>query len=183
MKYYLMAWNKFFQFTGRSRRSEYFWFVIINLVIIIGIALISVVFGPAAYEVGLGLLGLYSILILFPSLSLMARRFHDMNLSAWFILPFLLISAFIQTQVNSGLEPGTLTRAAAIVQLLIQITLCFFAGTPGPNKYGPDPKEISTPMPQTKQKQREETVEVALPKGKEPTPTKIPDDPFKGYDG
>ena len=57
--------------------------------------------------------------LLLPSLSVQVRRLHDMNRSAWWLL--LLIPP--------------ITIIGAIILLIMSI----FPGTPGPNRYGPDP--------------------------------------------
>lgn len=59
------------------------------------------------------------LVLLLPSLSVQVRRLHDMNRSAWWLL--LLIPP--------------ITFIGAIVLLIMSA----FPGTPGPNRYGPDP--------------------------------------------
>ena len=57
--------------------------------------------------------------LILPSLSVQVRRLHDMNRSAWWLL--LLVPP--------------ITFIGAVILLIMSI----FSGTPGPNRYGPDP--------------------------------------------
>ena len=63
------------------------------------------------------------LVILLPSLAVQVRRLHDMNRSAWWLL--LLI------------PPIT------IVGVIVLLIMSIFPGTPGPNRYGPDPLQSS----------------------------------------
>lgn len=67
-------------FNGRARRSEYWWFALMNIII-------SVAFG---FICGLlqmpKLANLYSLAVLVPSIAVGVRRMHDVGKSGWFIL-------------------------------------------------------------------------------------------------
>lgn len=65
------------------------------------------------------LLFFFAVYLLFYVLSLEVRRLHDRNNSAWWILLCFF----------------------PLINLGLTIYLLFFKGTPGPNKYGPDPLE------------------------------------------
>ncbi len=66
--------QKYIDFNGRAARPEFWWFALVTLVVgfipIIG--------------------WLIRLALLLPSLSVQARRLHDMNRSAWWLL--LLVS-------------------------------------------------------------------------------------------
>jgi uncharacterized membrane protein YhaH (DUF805 family) len=66
---------------------------------------------------GAGLLVIYALAILVPSLAVQVRRFHDQDKSGWFIL--------------LGFIP-------AVGGLIVLVFMCL-PGTPGSNQYGPDP--------------------------------------------
>src|SRR6476620_2510112 len=95
--------KKYAIFSGRASRSEYWWWALVSLIVGIGINIITstgtttnasgaAVTGPGAI-VGLILAVIWGLGTIVPSLALLARRLHDVNLSAWLILlvlvPFL----------------------------------------------------------------------------------------------
>jgi len=95
--------KKYAIFSGRASRSEYWWWALVSLIVGIVINIITstgtttnasgaAVTGPGAI-VGLILAVIWGLGTIVPSLALLARRLHDVNLSAWLILlvlvPFL----------------------------------------------------------------------------------------------
>lgn len=193
MKFYSMAFNKYLQFTGRSRRAEYFWFNFINVLIVIALALIATYLGPSLgvefVSVMAGITGIFGLFIFIPTISILARRLHDLNLSAWLILIYIIIASVFQTILTNHPD-DRLQSGLVLIGLLFNLILCFIPGTKGPNKYGPDPKEFTATMPQDIVTQQplpksslKQQPEATLPKKKEKIPDKIPEDPFKGFDG
>lgn len=88
-----LFWSNYFNFKGRSRRSE-FWFPVL-FCFLVSVAIWPIDFlvfsGTPIFDWG-GLFGwLWVIATLVPSLSLGARRLHDIGLSAWYLLLYLLI--------------------------------------------------------------------------------------------
>ena len=121
MDWYLMAWQKYFDFSGRSRRKEYWMFFLFNLGI--GIALLGadLLAGSYSKSAGMGLLGgLYSLATLIPNLSITVRRLHDIGRSGWWF--FILLVPLI----------------GAIVLLVFML----LDSKEGSNDYGPNPKLI-----------------------------------------
>jgi len=103
--------NKYADFSGRARRSEYWWFALANF--LGGIAL-SIVDGV----LGTGFLSpIWSLALLLPSLAVGARRLHDLDKSGWWLL-----LAFIP-----------------VIGVIILIVWFATQGTRGPNRFGPDP--------------------------------------------
>lgn len=129
MDYMLMPLRRYFDFAGRSRRKEYWMFFLLNFVvasILLGIGF-SLGFSidsygePAVgsgYWLVMGLLGIYWLAVLIPSIAVQVRRFHDQDKSGWFVL------------INFVPYIGS----------LIVLVFMLLEGTRGPNKYGPDPK-------------------------------------------
>ena len=69
------CFTKYADFTGRASRSEYWWFVLFQVLV----SLASSMLGDVVN--GLVMLGL-----LLPGLAVGARRLHDIGKSAWFLL-------------------------------------------------------------------------------------------------
>ena len=122
MSWYLQALKKYAVFSGRSRRMEYWYFVLFNIIVSIVLGVIDGLLGTRGSGMGAGLLsGIYGLAVLIPSLAVTVRRLHDIDRSGWWIL-------------------------IALVPLIGTIVLLVFAlleGTPGANRYGPNPKEAT----------------------------------------
>jgi uncharacterized membrane protein YhaH (DUF805 family) len=127
MDWYLMVWRKYAQFSGRSRRKEYWMFVLFNtiacVVLYAGI-LAAFLAGQKTLAIVIGCLCcIYGLAALIPGLAVSVRRLHDINKSGWWIL--------------ISLVPG--------VGGLILLILDCIEGDPGDNQYGPNPKLLAQP--------------------------------------
>ena len=69
------VFKQYFGFSGRARRSEYWWFALFQIIALIVLANI---FGP--------LLFIYFVATIFPALAVLVRRLHDTGRSAWWLL-------------------------------------------------------------------------------------------------
>lgn len=116
------CFSKYITFSGRAARSEMWWFVLFSVIgsVVLGIV-DSVVFGMMSGGMmsgNMGLLGgLFSLVMICPSISVAVRRLHDTNRSGWWYW-------------------------IVFVPLVGVIVLIFFfvsKGTDGPNDFGDDP--------------------------------------------
>jgi uncharacterized membrane protein YhaH (DUF805 family) len=120
MKHYLAAFRRYVDFRERSSRTEYWMFVLFN-VIVYGVL---VALG-AVNERLFALVSLYFFASLIPLLALGTRRLHDQGSSGWWLLIGLLPFGSV-----------------------VLIVLFCLPGTPGPNRYGPDPRgPVEQPLP------------------------------------
>lgn len=69
------CFSKYVDFEGRASRAEFWWWFLFTV-------LTSLLISAVAP----GLVGLFSLATLLPSLAVGARRLHDTNRSAWFLL-------------------------------------------------------------------------------------------------
>jgi uncharacterized membrane protein YhaH (DUF805 family) len=84
MHWYLEVLKKYTLFTGRARRSEYWYFVLVNLVLALVLGMVD---GVLRRMVGMGPLGmLYGLAVLVPSIAVAIRRLHDTDRSGWWVL-------------------------------------------------------------------------------------------------
>jgi len=121
VEWYLLPWQRFAEFSGRSRRREYWIFALYNVVIFFVLYLAGVGFA-LMHQPGIGafmyiLYFAYALTALIPALACGVRRLHDTTRSGWWIL--------------LGFVP--VVNIALIVLLVLN-------GHPGSNRYGPDPK-------------------------------------------
>lgn len=116
MNWYFQALRKFAVFNGRATRSEFWYFQLFSSIIIIGISYLSLIFfknETIYFSILTILVFIHAIAII----SLVIRRFHDINKSAWwcFLYIFIPIIGIVYMCIDSKED----------------------------NEYGPNPKNIS----------------------------------------
>lgn len=133
MEWMLMPYKRYFDFSGRSRRKEYWMFLLLFVIVYaVGFALMfggGMSFDPTTgaaapggiFYVGGGLLGIFVLASFIPALAVQVRRFHDQDKSGWFVL---------------------LNFIPYLGGLIVLVFMCL-EGTKGPNRFGPDPKDPS----------------------------------------
>lgn len=119
MFWFIEVLKRAFDFSGRSRRKEYWMYSLFYFIIVIILGFLEDVFGVVVDEIGI-LTGLIGLILIIPSLSVLFRRLHDTGRSAWWILI------------------GLIPLIGAIVLLIFTL----LDSEPGSNKYGPNPKTI-----------------------------------------
>lgn len=126
--------QKYATFSGRASRSEFWWFQLFYWLLLLAYLLVIFSLGQfsasmlngnfTAFGSIISIPAFLVILGLFiPSIALQVRRFHDHNLSGWWYLLILLLSA--------------IPYLGALVALAM-LALFILPGTNGPNKFGPD---------------------------------------------
>ena len=116
--WYRVVLSKYADSSGRSRRAEYWYFVLVNLIINIGLAIMDPML-DLMIAPNLGLLGLiYGLAVLIPSIAVLVRRLHDTGRSGWWWLLIFL----------------------PLVGAIILIVFLAEDSDPGGNQYGPNPK-------------------------------------------
>jgi uncharacterized membrane protein YhaH (DUF805 family) len=108
------GFQNYVNFTGRAARSAYWYWFLFTLLVGVVAWLIDLALFPDAETPPVN--SLVSLALLLPSLAVAARRFHDLDRTAWWLLLLL----------------------TGIGIIIIWIWFCF-EGTPGSNRFGPDP--------------------------------------------
>lgn len=124
MKYYLHVLKNYFVFSGRARRSEYWYFALFNFVIMTALAMLALWNDSVLSNILLAILVIYQLFIIIPSLAVLVRRLHDVGKSGWMIFISLI----------------------PIVGGIWLLVLTLLDSKPGDNKYGPNPKNIPAPV-------------------------------------
>ncbi|MXO74251.1 DUF805 domain-containing protein [Altererythrobacter aerius] len=145
MNWMILPFKRYAEFSGRSRRMEYWMFTLLNAIVMTVLIVFALGAGGAAGVLeadasgdpaaglmalfgGMGLLiVVYGLAILIPSIAVTVRRLHDRDMSGWWYLGAIV----------GGMIPyvGFLVSIAFLVLMALP-------GTPGPNRYGPDPKGV-----------------------------------------
>ncbi len=73
------CFSKYAEFSGRAGRSEFWWFELFCLLLIVGAGMVNET-----------LSNLVSLALALPSLAVGARRLHDINKSGWWQLLYLI---------------------------------------------------------------------------------------------
>ncbi|WP_419807348.1 DUF805 domain-containing protein [Sphingomonas sp.] len=169
MEWMLMPLKRYAQFSGRSRRQEFWMFFLLQFLIYFALTIIAFVIGAGAAGMSsagstpgsAGLVGMFAALgifflvylviafgLLIPNIAVAVRRLHDTNRSGlWLLLmivPYVLgyILAFMGAASQSTAIAGLggiITLVGLIGAIVLLVFYCL-PGTVGPNQYGPDPK-------------------------------------------
>jgi uncharacterized membrane protein YhaH (DUF805 family) len=141
MEWMLMPYRRYADFSGRSRRKEFWMFQLLGL--IVGVVIVLLCFGGlpldamgdpdaltaetqpgALFWVGAVLAVIWGLGSIIPSIAVTVRRLHDRDMSGWWYLGFIVASMI------------PLVNFIAAIAFLVLMVL---PGTPGSNRFGPDP--------------------------------------------
>lgn len=122
-EYAVQPFKKYAQFSGRARRKEYWGFFLLTELIQLPFMIwLFSLMGSGDVDSGMTayvFLVIIYLVILMPSLAVFTRRMHDTDRSGWTWLVALI---------------------PFVGAIMLLVYLCT-DGTPGSNKYGPNPKE------------------------------------------
>ena len=97
--------SKYFDFKGRARRKEYFGFILgyflLNLLVMFFVGFCAGAANVQNAENFYAVMNtLFTVFMIFPSLSVAARRLHDAGFCAWWMLVpfFLFVVAFFESE-------------------------------------------------------------------------------------
>ena len=126
MNWYLKVLKEnYANFSGRAQRAEYWWYALINSIVITVIHYVDLLIGTTMDWQQLGIIGaIYALAVIIPGLAVSTRRLHDIGKSGWLLLLAL---------TGIGIIPLFLWHVSD--------------STPGDNQYGPNPKGIGGPAP------------------------------------
>lgn len=114
MDWYLGVLRKYVDFSGRARRTEFWTFTLISMIISALLSILDIV-------LGFGILGaIYALGVLLPTLAVAVRRLHDTDRSGWWLL--------------IGFVP--------LIGVIVLIVFCVQDSQPGDNAFGPNPKGV-----------------------------------------
>ena len=173
MKYFLYCLKHYADFSGRARRSEFWYFQLFNVLIFIGIYLIILAIKRVIGIDWSFIISVYPIALFIPNLAVSARRLHDTNRNGWWqlltiitglitfglviILVYLLFfyaiwgidmrgfSIFMEEKLLSVLLFISIICHIA-AEILLLVWYCRDSQQ-GVNRFGPNPKEGNNANP------------------------------------
>lgn len=137
MNDFILPLKRYAQFSGRSRRREYWLYGLFVFVMVFLLSILDAVLGlggavqstagrtgdlgfQASFNTQGGILtGLFALATLIPNIAVNVRRLHDTDRSAWWLLIVLV----------------------PLVGAIVWLVFMCLDGTRGANRFGPDPKE------------------------------------------
>jgi uncharacterized membrane protein YhaH (DUF805 family) len=148
----ILPYRRYATFSGRSRRREFWMFQLFNVLVGIVLFAAASAFAPtersSTFASGDGAFnasasfnsdlsgspvsmllmsvwGLFVLASVIPGIAVAVRRFHDQDKSGWWYLVLMIFS---------------IIPLLGLIPLIALIVFMTVSGTPGPNRYGPDPK-------------------------------------------
>lgn len=132
MQWMILPLKRYVQFSGRSRRKEFWMFALLALIVYVVASILDGLIGFGSAQTYSGADGLYgasysswgpfegivTLGLLIPSLAVAVRRLHDTDRSGWWLL--------------IGLIP--------LVGSIVLLVFYCLDGTKGENRFGIDPK-------------------------------------------
>lgn len=127
MEWMLLPYKRYADFSGRSRRLEYWMFTLFYVLTIVALVVLAVVLDTSwqsGGEMGAASMTVFVLLAVFllgsiiPSIAVAVRRFHDQDKSGWMYL---------------------LNFIPYVGGIIVLVFMCI-EGTRGDNSYGSDPK-------------------------------------------
>ncbi|AXI46642.1 DUF805 domain-containing protein [Sulfitobacter sp. SK012] len=156
--------SKYVVFSGRARRSEYWWFVLFVILVSIGLAVLDTTLFGVDPETGQGsnlLNSLFQLAVLLPMLAAGWRRLHDTGRPGWYLLlpvafsiatmVMLLTGVVVFSALETGVEDPEVLRGPAaflgasglmimsVIQLVLSVLMIWWLSRPsqeGTNEYG-----------------------------------------------
>ncbi len=166
MEWMILPLKRYVDFQGRSRRMEFWLWIVFLIVVSIVLSILDSMlglggrssagqtpglapgnFGYGAYTSGGLLTGIFSLAVLIPHVAVQVRRLHDTNRSGWWILlpvvPYalgfaLMIGGAAGTNPALVISGGILAFAGFVCAIVVLVFFCL-PGTVGPNRFGSDP--------------------------------------------
>lgn len=166
MHWMLLPLKRYAEFSGRSRRKEYWLFflgvlllysaLLILMLVLLGGAVLSAIQGNASSDsmgavlgqsiMGIGVAFLIVLVwwaLLIPSLAVGVRRLHDIDRTGWWLMlgygPWILGEVLAPAAQSETL--ADIFILGSMIGFIVLLVFAALPGTRGPNRFGPDPKD------------------------------------------
>jgi len=148
------VFSKYATFSGRARRSEFWYFYLFYILVASGLSFLSLMIPIAKY-----LYILFGLGVFLPYTAVTVRRLHDIGKSGWILLIFMVATLLISMMVFLFIDIIVPTNEGSSMTVFIVHSLFVFIvfalaiwlivclckdSQPGENKWGPNPKEVQS---------------------------------------
>ena len=148
------VFSKYATFSGRARRSEFWYFYLFYILVASGLSFLSLMIPIAKY-----LYILFGLGVFLPNTAVTVRRLHDIGKSGWILLIFMVATLLISMMVFLFIDIIVPTNEGSSMTVFIVHSLFVFIvfalaiwlivclckdSQPGENKWGPNPKEVQS---------------------------------------
>jgi uncharacterized membrane protein YhaH (DUF805 family) len=113
------CFRKYAVFSGRASRSEYWFWVLFQFLLIVGLTTVDVL----TFRTTNVLSGIASLVLFLPSLGVTVRRLHDIDRSGWWVLIYFV----------------------PLIGLIVMLVFLCTRGTDGANRFGMGPAGAAIP--------------------------------------
>ena len=147
--YKKVVFENYANFNGRARRSEYWYFILFNILFTSAAKILDSLLGLEFGSSDSGVLGtIYGLAVFIPSLAVSVRRLHEIGKSGWLLLiayslvilfAMILVVGSLAHSFNSSSLQFILIGLIFIIAIWLLVMFCT-EGDNFTNKYGPDPK-------------------------------------------
>lgn len=170
MKWFIKCFKQYADFSGRARRKEFWWFNLINFIIMM-ILIAGWIWPIVSTSIEAGINGMdapdvetltitlmkspflyiyiiYYLAILIPNIAVSVRRLHDIGKSGfWYFLPVggSVLTMFANLASQSNMVLYIVLALIALAISIVFLVWMFMDSKYGPNQYGLNPKGEGNP--------------------------------------
>ena len=139
------CFKKYAVFKGRASRSEFWYFflfnAIVSLVTTLVFLLLIFLLGEEKWMILPSfLLMIYSFVIILPSSAVYVRRLHDVGVSGWWYLVYVVLSVLGGVCRICNISIASVLMFITISMGIFMFIFTLMKGGKGENKYGPMPE-------------------------------------------
>ena len=123
----VLGFQRYFDFSGRSSRSEYWWWALFVTIAGVVLTYADILIGTYSADTESGLsASIFGLVTLIPGIAVGVRRLHDINKTGWWMLFAVLFFWLL------------------LIPILLLLYWATRPGDQGDNKYGPEYQSIES---------------------------------------
>ena len=123
----VLGFQRYFDFSGRSSRSEYWWWALFVTIAGVVLTYADILIGTYSADTESGLIAsIFGLVTLIPGIAVGVRRLHDINKTGWWMLFAVLFFWLL------------------LIRILLLLYWATRPGDQGDNKYGPEYQSIES---------------------------------------